>query len=705
MKFIKRSDSNAILSMKQCSYFVLVSVLLFAGPSSAVASDPVSIQSLLQEMIDRDSVARFPQRDFRLRQQSSYDRLSKTPDDPPGWFANKDNTKNFVRVEENGGRKEWVLMEHEGPGTIVRTWMPFRSRSNPQTSSRIRIYLDGSTEPVLEGNMLDLFNGTGLIPFPLAHKSLRSAVSFFPIPYAKSCKVTVTEQPFFFQFTYREYPEGTPVKTFTMEDFEATASLTERVGTTLLHPQHTEVGEKIALATSLAAKAEKAIDLPAGTAAVRALSIKLGSYEDPSITRSVVLKMTFDGNQTVWCPLGDFFGTGIGLHPFQGWYRTVAEDGTMSCRWTMPYRESGKISIVNLGDQPVDVQLDAVVGDWRWDEQSMYFNAAWRGQYPVPTRPYSDWNYVTLKGRGVYVGDTLTVMNPVDRWWGEGDEKIYVDGEDFPSIFGTGTEDYYAYSWGGISTDFYEHPFHAQPRSHVYDKLNRKTTSEANTFGYSTETRTRSLDTMPFGSSLQLDMEVWSWTDCDMAYGVGMYWYGFADTMSNRTPDPQGAMVLPTPPKAAATARSGASRFDGAIECESMKVVAKSDGITARPQSLRPYPGNWSAASHLIVRQAAVGDFVELRFPAKDQTRAKLILHATRSYDYGILRFKVNGQPAGAEIDLYADKPTASGPIELGVFEPVKGEFSLRAEVVGKNSKSSGTYFGLDCILIDSSSD
>ena len=73
--------------------------------------------------------------------------------------------------------------------------------------------------------------------------------------------------------------------------------------------------------------------------------------------------------------------------------------------------------------------MEATTGAWKWDERSLYFNASWRGQYPVPTRPYSDWNYVTLKGRGVYVGDTLTIMNPVERWWGEGDEKIWVDGE------------------------------------------------------------------------------------------------------------------------------------------------------------------------------------------------------------------------------------------------------------------------------------
>jgi hypothetical protein len=510
----------------------------------------VSIESLLNEMIDRDAVASFPQTNFRLRQESSYNRASVSPEDSAGWFKNQDfNTKdehhNFIRIEENNGQKEWVLMDHQGAGAIVRTWMPFLNPNNPNTKSEIKIYLDGASEPVLSGNSLGLLNGTGLFPFPLAHKSLRSAVSFFPIPYAKSCKITVTERPFFYQFMYREYPEGTAIKTFTMEDFYMAKEQIAQVCETLLAPKNPTEGKIAGLNEILAANEEKSVVLPQGSSALRSLSLKLGSYTDSTITRSVVLKMEFDGQQTVWCPVGDFFGTGIGLNPFQGWYRTVDEDGTMTCRWVMPYRESAKVTVLNLGREPVAIQLNTVVGDWKWDENSMYFNAAWRGEYPVPTRPFSDWNYVTLKGRGVYVGDALTVMNPTEVWWGEGDEKIWVDGEDFPSIFGTGTEDYYGYSWGGISTDFYEHPFHAQPRCNVYNKLNRKITNEKNTAGYSTETRTRSLDVMPFGSSLQLDMEVWAWTDCNMAYGVGVYWYGDATTTSNRLPDPKGVIELP----------------------------------------------------------------------------------------------------------------------------------------------------------------
>lgn len=535
--------------------------LLVAGTvlTNAAEREPVTIESLLREMVDRDSVAKYPEHDFRLKQDSSYNRESKTPEPPKmkptGWFANRDfntgpkQTGRFIRTEERNGQTEWVIMEDEGPGAIVRSWMPWRNQKSGETNVILRIYVDGASEPVIEGNQFELFQGKGLVPFPLAHESLRSAVSFFPIPYAESCKVTVSELPFFYQFTYREYEDNVPVESFTMEDFRSAAPLIETVCQTLLEPKVEEAGKTVRFNKTLAAGGEKRVKLPKGVAAVRELSVKLGSYADPEVTRKVVLKMSFDGKDTVWCPLGDFFGSGIGLNPFQGWFRTVAEDGAMSARWVMPYRKNASVSIVNLSEEPVSVDLEATVGEWNWDEDSMYFHAEWRGQYPVPTRPFSDWNYVTTKGRGVYVGDTLTIMNPVAKWWGEGDEKIFVDGEDFPSIFGTGTEDYYAYSWGGRSTDFYEHPFHGQPKAHKYHKLNRKSDSnERNTMGYSVETRTRALDTMPFGTSLQLDMEVWSGTDCDMGYGVGVYWYGFSDTSSNRKPEPEEVLNVPPLP-------------------------------------------------------------------------------------------------------------------------------------------------------------
>ncbi|WP_083191622.1 glycoside hydrolase family 172 protein [Formosa haliotis] len=536
------------------SYSLSVFCVLFTVMSFAQKTPEITVETLLQDMVDRDAVARFPKHNFRLKQESSYNRASKTPKDTVGWFTNhdynsSDKDRNFIRIEEKNGKKSWVLMDYTGPGAIVRTWMPFLKSDKPDTDIQIKIFLDGNDEPVFEGNMLGLLDGTGAIPYPLAHQSMRSAVSFYPIPFAKRCKITTDAMPFFYQFTYRAYNDEVSVKTLTKADFKNSLPLVKQVGERLLKPKVAHLGEVVSFTAQLDSNTEKSVSLPKGHAAIRELRLKLDNYQNPEVTRTVVLKIECDGQQTVWCPIGDFFGSGIGLNPYQGWYRTVREDGTMTCRWVMPYQKSVKISVVNLGDESIQVDLKATVGDWQWDAESMYFNAAWKGQYPVPTRPFSDWNYVTLKGRGVYVGDALTIMNPVKKWWGEGDERIWVDGEDFPSIFGTGTEDYYAYSWGGVSTDFYEHPFHAQPKSHVYNKLNRKTTQERNTQGYSTETRSRALDVMPFEHSLQLDMEVWSGTDCDMGYGVGVYWYGDKQTTSNRSANEKEVLNIPPLPE------------------------------------------------------------------------------------------------------------------------------------------------------------
>ena len=531
-----------------------VAMLLCLGvPEVALAQEGVvSLETLLDEMVDRDGMARFPAPEYRLRQQSSYHRASKTPDDPKGWFANRDRG-HFIRTETNAGRKEWVLMEHDGAGAMGRTWMPdpritpmvLSGRSKAPTElGTLRVYLDGDSEPALEGPTYDLFNGTTITSYPFGHKSLSSAVSYLPIPWAKGCKITMDVAPQYYIFTYREYAEGTKVKTFTVEDLKAAQDKLRLISDRLVNPGNTTGETYGTMKKTIEPNSVLSVGLPAGIHTVRTISVKFGSYDDPQVTRSVVLKIEFDGQQTVWCPVGDFFGTGVGLHPFKGWYRTVARDGTMTCRWMMPYRKSAAVSLLNLHDEAVQAQLNVAVGDWDWDDRSMYFHASWRHQANIKTMPRSDWNYVTLSGRGVYVGDTLTIWNPQEIWWGEGDAKIWVDGESFPSIFGTGTEDYYAYSYGGQNRRFYEHPFHAQVRVMDFDQnYTREIPIVRVTQGYSTETRTRAIDAMPFGQSLKVDMEIWHWEQCEVDYSAATYWYALPGTTGSVAPSPEGVRL------------------------------------------------------------------------------------------------------------------------------------------------------------------
>lgn len=661
-------------------------LLTTATASCCLGADgAVTLESLLTEMIDRDAVARWPAPAFVSHQASSYDRHSKSPN-LPGWFSNSDYSQ-FIRNEKRADRTEWVMMDADGPGCITRIW----TGGKPATGM-VRLYLDGADTPVISGQLQDLLCGRSFVHRPLAIENPKQAGNLWlPIPYARHCKVTYEEinpkipggpPPLrWYNIEYRTYPAGTLVKSFSMADFQAAQPVLETVRSALAGGSAPSGGVAAACVIDrvIGPGEQAAVDLPPGNATLRRLELYLENA-DAQALRSTVLRAEFDGEETIWCPVGDFFGSGVGVNALESWTRTATKDGAMTCRWVMPYKTSARLSLVNLGKQKVAVKLSAASGSWTWDDRSMHFHANWRQQESIPSRPFSDWNYLTTSGKGVYVGDVLCVFNPLKKWFGEGDEKIWVDGESFPSHFGTGTEDYYCFAWG--LTGLTQGPFANLVRSDD-PRLSS---------GHTVVTRTRSLDTIPFSKSLQFDMEIWHWGDCKVCYAVATYWYALPGATSDRPPTPDEA-ARPLHDKPEPLLRN-------AVECERMQIVAKSADLATGVQSAGLSRGEWSEGAQLFVRGRRAGDFVELRFPAKE--KCKLTLYATKSWDYGILRFSVNGQRAGADYDAWAEKPAASGPITLGVFEPKDGGFVLRVEVVGANpkSKNSQSFFGLDAVTV-----
>jgi hypothetical protein len=363
---------------------------------------------------------------------------------------------------------------------------------------------------------------------------------YLPIPYARHCKVTWEERSRgqrYYQINYRTYAPRTAVTTFTPAEFEAARALIRTVNRTLESPAKPVRGKTAQLKNTLTAGTRLALDLPAGPNAVHALELRLETADSREVERSlrsVIVEMTFDGEVTVWCPATDFFGSGVGINPLRSWYRTVGADGTMRCRWVMPYAKSARITLINLGTRSVAAALRATTSPWKWDGRSMHFHATWRHEAGLTTPPPRDWNYACIAGRGVYAGDSLALFNPVPTWYGEGDEKIWIDGESFPSHLGTGTEDYYGYSYapqGIIQT-----PFNNQVRI-----------DERRTQGWNVMSRTRQLDGIPFRRSLQLDMELISWEPTMLVYAATTYWYALPGATANARPQPEAAASpLPT---------------------------------------------------------------------------------------------------------------------------------------------------------------
>ena len=509
--------------------FALSGVALVAPAAS------VTLDKLLGEMTDFSAVARWPSPDYTTHQCSSYDRSEVAPDQP-GWFGNHDFSQ-YIREERHAGRNEKVMMDANGAGCIVRFWLT--TVKNKQGT--LRVYLDGHDEPVISFPAYDLLSGDLKLPEPLdqphpgyQHDDNGGNTLMLPIPYAKHCQVTweeAGEGPRYYQINYRTYAPGTTVETLNREVLEKAQPLIRETGKKLLSPPAAPKGKSSSLATKVEAGAVEILDLPKGPAAVEQLEMAvdpLGATNSEQTLRSLVLQMDFDGEQTVWCPITDFFGSGVGINALQSWYRTVDLNGVMVCRWVMPYAHSARVHLVNLGAQPVSISLKASVGRWKWDERSLHFHSAWHYDENLTTPPVRDWNAIHISGRGVYVGDTLALFNYVPTWYGEGDEKIWVDGEAFPSFLGTGMEDYYDFSFA--PRGLMQTPFANQVR-----------VDQPMTQGHNVLTRTRNLDGIPFARSLDFNFELMSWRPTRLNYAMTTYWYAFPGADSTVHPQPDAA--------------------------------------------------------------------------------------------------------------------------------------------------------------------
>jgi hypothetical protein len=509
-------------------------------PIEAAPEAPITLQSLLEEMINPDHLALWPEPAFVTHQASSYDRRSKTPKDPDGWFANNDFCQ-FIRMETVANRHEWVMMDADGPGCVDRFWT-----GGKDATGIVRFYLDGAAQPVIEAPLSDLLFGKNFVPSPLAYKTPHEAGNMYvPIPFAKHCKITYDEpdptNPLspsparWYNIEYRTYPKQVQVQTFTKEDFASQADLVKKVGDFLAGPWTAPEGSSLTLDKDIEPGQEIKLQLPPGSHAIRQLNFNLvGVAPDQVIAahRATVLVANFDGESTIWCPVSDFFGSGVGINVLTNWVDHVTADGKMSNRWVMPYRQSGFLALHNFGKQKVTVHLEAIVDSWSWTNRSMYFHSTWHDQTDIHTRPFLDWNYLTASGRGTYMGDTLSVYNSADGWFGEGDEKIWIDKDDFPSHFGTGTEDYYGSAWS--FPELYESCFsNLVLRPHVQGYI-----------GETSVTRVRDLDAITFTSTIKHDMEIWHWKDCTVDYTVANYWYALPGATSTTVPMPE-AVVRP----------------------------------------------------------------------------------------------------------------------------------------------------------------
>ncbi|MDR0796178.1 MAG: DUF2961 domain-containing protein [Tannerella sp.] len=166
--------------------------------------------------------------------------------------------------------------------------------------------------------------------------------------------------------------------------------------------------------------------------------------------RFSILRIYWDGETTpsVECPLGDFFGMGWGVYaPLVSLPICVNPGSAFNCYWVMPFRKKCKITVENINDaQPMTLyyQINYTLTDVPAD--AAYFHAQFRRTH---YNEGSDYTIVDgIKGKGHYVGVYMAWGVHNNGWWGEGEIKFFMDGDrQFPTIIGTGTEDYFCGSY------------------------------------------------------------------------------------------------------------------------------------------------------------------------------------------------------------------------------------------------------------------
>lgn len=180
------------------------------------------------------------------------------------------------------------------------------------------------------------------------------------------------------------------------------------------------------------------------------------SDRTPVMLRSLVIKMYWDNSKkpAVNVPFGDFFGIGLGKTAvYENALFANPEGRSFNCFIQMPFREAARIELVNESgtDLPMvfyDVNLQLIK---EWDENYLYFHSYWHRD--TATMLANDFEIMpAVRGKGRFLGTNLSInANPdyKDCWWGEGEVKIYLDGDkDLPTLVGSGTEDYIGTAWG-----------------------------------------------------------------------------------------------------------------------------------------------------------------------------------------------------------------------------------------------------------------
>jgi hypothetical protein len=400
---------------------------------------------------------------------------------------------------------------------------------------------------------------------------------------------------------------------------------------------------------------------------------------DPGYYRKIVLRIYWDGERSpsVECPIGDFFGLGHGQYyryscaPIQ-----IGDRGGLNCYWRMPFERSARIMVTNESSLPMGMYFYVDYERYPAGKQDMrgvgYFHAQYR--QGRPPQKGADYTILDARGKGVYVGCNFTIQLGSPGWWGEGDDKIYVDGAKEPAIWGTGSEDYFGGAWGFPNTA-YANLYTGVPLNGFYE-----TGAITNCYRYHIE------DPIPFQKAIRVDIE----HRAGDYISTVAYWY----QTEPHAPFPPLPPVLD---RLIEEQRNAYVEF-AAAEIEDYAGVFRVENAPAdalQIEKMSKYVGKWSFNAQVVFKAFVPG--ARLILPTGGIPGLKsLTLWFTRGPQYGTFRILQGEKVVLESFDGYAPQVTRAEPVALTFPRPT-GTDDIIFEIVGRNEASKGYWLGIDC--------
>lgn len=676
-----------------------------AGDDTPIGPPHFTYVDLIARLTDLEALAVLPDPDEHAAEITSRDRSSAydpQADTYENWSANGDG----AGIEGLAGDGSKVLAELTGPGCI------WRINGSSPSAAHVRVYLDGAVEPAIDLPWDDYFSNQRA-PFTepsLAYVVAGGRSNYYPIPYRQSARILAdNDWVSYYSISYTTFPAGTELPAFQTSLSGAEKAALSAVGDYF----ENHLGTDPASPRAHASTAQNSYTIgpgqtvtpldTSGAGAVTEITVNVKGLatkaEQWAALRELTISINWDGEAapSVWSPLGDFFGSAVGRNAFRALPVGINDDGSMYSLWYMPFASGAKLQIGNDGAKSRDLDVAVTTAPLARPIATLgRFHAKWNRNTQQNARSdrWPDYTFLKASGRGRFVGLVQHIYRPNNDpdpnaregsyWWGEGDEKFYVDGEMFPSWFGTGSEDYFGFAWA--TPDYFSKPFHTQ----AYNE------GSIHWQGNRALNRFQITENAPFQQGFEATIEKY-YSDDYARYGMLPFWYqsaGAADTYAAVSLKDRTGYYLAAP-----------AGDPSLLEGEDLEVLSKSAG-SLTPQYLN-FAGadTWSNDEQLFWYQnnlsdVAAGATAHVRLPVSTAGSYRISARLTQAVDYGIAQLSIDGDACGAPFDGYAASVSRSPELPLCTHALTAGIHDLGIAIQGKNAAAQGYYFGLDYLKL-----